>query len=44
MVSRLSTDHVKHDKNQIEVVYLEISFLNKHHDSLIKRLPQKNIL
>ena len=46
MVSRLSTDHVKHDNNRIEAVllFLKISFLNKHHNPLIKSLPQKNIL
>ena len=46
MVSRLSTDHVKHDNNRIEAVllFLKISLLNKHHNPLIKSLPQKNIL
>ena len=41
MVSRLSTDHVKHDNNRIEAVllFLKISFLNKHHDPPIKILP-----
>ena len=40
MVSRLSTDYVKHDKNRIEVVcFLKVSFLNKHHDPPIKSLP-----
>ena len=40
MVSRLSSDHVKHDKNRIEVVcFLKVSFLNKHHDPPIKILP-----
>ena len=38
MVSRLSTDHVKHYKNRIEVVlFLKVSFQ-------MKSPPQKNIL
>ena len=45
MVSRLSTDHVKHD-NRIEAVllFLKISLLNKPHNPPDKESAQKNIL